>query len=61
MYRNINIEIIAFSLTYMKNPVILQQVNVYNILKHLVCSSPDFLQDTFCTNQVIQHFQEKLS
>ena len=38
MHRNINIEIIAFSLTYMKNPVILQQVSVYNILKHLVCS-----------------------
>ena len=38
MHRNINIEIIAFSLTYMKNPVILQRVSVYNILKHLVCS-----------------------
>ena len=61
MYKNINIEIIAFSLTYMKNPVILQQVSVYNILNHLVCSYPDFLKDTFCTDQVIQHFQEKLS
>ena len=26
MYRNINIEIIAFLLTYMKNPVILQNI-----------------------------------
>ena len=39
MYGNINIEIIAFLLTYMKNPVILQQVgidNAYNLTYYMI-------------------------